>query len=258
MRLITKMGRLGVATLAGLCPVAGQTQPAAVKNIVLVHGAWVDGSGWKPVYQMLTRDGYHVAVVQEPLTGFSEDVKAVARVLGQQTGRCILVAHSYGGSLISEAGTDPHVAALVYVAAHMPDAGESEAGDGKLYPSALSQAKLVQKTADGYTVLPSSVFPSFFAADLPAAQAEFEAHSQVPTSAAVFEGKITIPAWRSKPSWMVVAGADRVISPVLERWYATRAHSHVVEVAGASHSVYESRPAEVVGAIEDAAQHAQP
>ena len=203
----TTMGRMKAAVLACLLPVAGLAQPTPVKNIVLVHGAWVDGSGWKPVYESLRHDGYQVTVVQEPLTSFAEDVKAVARVLAQQTGPCILVAHSYGGSLISEAGTDAHVVALVYVAAHMPDAGESEAEDGKRYPSALSQANLIVKTPDGYTFLQPSAFPDFFAADLPPAQAEFEANSQVLTSAAVFGGKITIPAWRSKPSWMVVAGS---------------------------------------------------
>jgi pimeloyl-ACP methyl ester carboxylesterase len=234
-------------------------QPAdsGVKNIVLVHGAWVDGSGWKPVYDILLKDGYSMTLVQEPLTSFKEDVTAVRRVLSQQSGSCILVGHSYGGSVITEAGTDTHVASLVYIAAHMPDAGESEAEDGKLYPSAVSKSKAIQKSPDGYTYLDPTQFPAYFAADLLREQAVFEAHSQIETAAAVFTGQVTTPAWRSKPSWMMVATSDQIISPDLERWYAKRAHSHTVEVAGASHSVYESHPHEVAAMIEDAAKHSQ-
>lgn len=228
--------------------------PGGAKNIVLVHGAWVDGSGWKPVYEMLVKDGYTVTVVQEPLTSFAEDVAATRRVLAQQNGPCILVAHGYGGSVISEAGTDPRVAGLVYIAAHMPDAGESEAADGTRYPSALSTANVKRTTSDGYTYLDPAQFPKYFAADLPKQQAEFAAHSQVWTAASVFMGKVTTPAWRSKPSWMLVAGADLIINPDLERWYAKRASSHTVEVSGASHSVYVSHPKEVAAMIEEASR----
>jgi pimeloyl-ACP methyl ester carboxylesterase len=229
-------------------------QNASVKNIVLVHGAWVDGSGWKPVYDILVKDGYTVSVVQEPLTSFSEDVAATRRILAQQSGPCLLVGHSYGGSVITEAGTDAHVAGLVYVAAHMPDAGESEAADGKRYPSDLAKSAFVKKTPDNFNYLDPSAFPSYFAADLPLAQAQFEAISQILTAIPNFSGTITTAAWRSKPSWMIVAGADRVINPDLERWYATRAKSHTTEIAGASHSVYESRPKEVAAVIEEAAR----
>jgi pimeloyl-ACP methyl ester carboxylesterase len=228
-------------------------QNASVKNIVLVHGAWVDGSGWKPVYDVLVKDGYTVSVVQEPLTSFSEDVAATRRILAQQSGPCLLVGHSYGGSVITEAGTDAHVAGLVYVAAHMPDAGESEAADGKRYPSDLAKSAFVKKTPDNFNYLDPSAFPSYFAADLPLAQAQFEAISQILTAIPNFSGTITTAAWRSKPSWMIVAGADRVINPDLERWYAKRANSHTTEIAGASHSVYESRPKEVAAVIEAAA-----
>jgi pimeloyl-ACP methyl ester carboxylesterase len=228
-------------------------QNASVKNIVLVHGAWVDGSGWKPVYDILVKDGYTVSVVQEPLTSFSEDVAATRRILAQQSGPCLLVGHSYGGSVITEAGTDAHVAGLVYVAAHMPDAGESEAADGKRYPSDLAKSAFVKKTPDNFNYLDPSAFPSYFAADLPLAQAQFEAISQILTAIPNFSGTITTAAWRSKPSWMIVAGADRVINPDLERWYAKRANSHTTEIAGASHSVYESRPKEVAAVIEAAA-----
>jgi pimeloyl-ACP methyl ester carboxylesterase len=236
----------------------GATHAAAeqrgVRNIVLVHGAWVDGSGWKPVYDILTRAGYTVSIVQEPLTSFEADVAATRRVLSMQPGSCILVGHSYGGSVITEAGNDLHVAALVYVAAHMPEAGESEATDGKRFPSDLAKSTFVKHTPDGFNFLDPSAFPAYFAADLPAAVAQFEAKSQVLTAIPNFSATITTPAWRTKPSWMIVAGSDRVINPDLERWYASRAKSHVTEILGASHSVYESRAKEVAAVIEEAAQ----
>lgn len=225
-----------------------------IKNIVLVHGAWVDGSGWKPVYDILTKDGYQVTLVQEPLTSFAEDVAATKRVLGELSGPCILVGHSYGGSVISEAGIDPHVMGVVYIAAHMPDSGESEASDGKRFPSIVSTAGVIRKTPDGYTYLDPAAFPKYFAADLSSHQAKFEAVSQIQTAAGVFGGIVTTPAWKTKPSWMMVAASDQIINPELERWYATRAHSHVVEIPGASHSVYETHPTEVAAMIEEAAK----
>jgi pimeloyl-ACP methyl ester carboxylesterase len=173
-----------------------------------------------------------------------------------QSGPVVLVGHSYGGSVISQAGNDPKVVSLVYVAAHMPDAGESEAADGKKFPSDLAKSMYVKSTPDKFNYLDPSAFPSYFAADLPKAQAVFEAHSQILTAIANFEGIVTKPAWRTKPSWMIVAGSDRVINPDLERWYAARAKSHTTELAGASHSVYESRPKEVAAVIEKAAQEA--
>src|ERR1700732_2144223 len=196
---------------------SAQNQQHRVRNIVLVHGAWADGSGWKGVYEILIRDGYNVSIVQEPLTSFQEDVAATKRVLAQQKGPCILVAHSYGGSVITEAGTDPTVAGLVYVAAHMPDAGESEADDGKRFPSDLSKSTAIKKTADGFTYLDPAQFHEYFAADLPAEQAAFMARSQVLNAADNFKAVITTAAWRSKPSWMLVAAADRTINPDLER-----------------------------------------
>lgn len=236
-------------------PASAQTQ-AGVKNVVLVHGAWVDGSGWKPVCDILVRDGYTVSIVQEPLTSFAEDVAAVRRVMDLQSAPFVLVGHSYGGSVITEAGSDAKVAALVYVAAHMPDAGESEAGDGKKFPSDLARSTYVRKTPDNFNYLDPGEFRTYFAADLPTAQADFEARSQMLTAIANFGGTITTPAWRSKPSWMIVAGSDRIINPELERWYAKRAQSHVRELTGASHSVYESRPKEVAAVIEEAARAA--
>ncbi|MGP0021597.1 MAG: alpha/beta hydrolase [Candidatus Sulfotelmatobacter sp.] len=236
---------------------SAQVGPRGVRNIVLVHGAWADGSGWKGVYEILVKDGYNVSIVQEPETSFKEDVAATKRALAQQDGPCILVAHSYGGAVITEAGTDSVVAGLVYVAAHMPDAGESEADDGKRFPSDLSKSNAIKKTTDGFTYLDPAQFHEYFAADLSAEQAAFMARSQVLNAAENFKAVITMPGWRSKPSWMLVAGADRIINPELERWYAKRAHSHTVEIAGASHSVYVSRPKEVAALIEEAASRAR-
>ena len=244
------------AVLPLLLLVNASAQTEALKNIVLVHGAWVDGSGWKSVHDILVKDGYTVSIVQEPLTSFAEDVAATRRIMALQPGPFVLVGHSYGGSVITEAGNDPRVVSLVYVAAHMPDAGESEAEDGKRFPSDLARSSHVKKTPDNFNYIDPVEFPAYFAADLPKAQAEFEARSQALTAVANFSGTIATPAWRSKPSWMIVAGADRIINPDLERWYAKRANSHVKEVAGASHSVYESRPKEVAAVIEDAARSA--
>ena len=236
---------------------SAQNQEHRIRNIVLVHGAWADGSGWKGVYDILVKDGYNVGIVQEPETSFKDDVAATKRVLAQQDGPSILVGHSYGGAVITEAGTDSSVACLVYIAAHMPDAGENEADDGKRFPSDLSKSGAIKKTADGFTYLDPAQFHVYFAADLSAEQAAFMAQSQVLNFADNFKAVITTAAWRSKPSWALVAAADRTINPDLERWYATRANSHKVEVSGASHAVYVSRPKEVAALIEEAAAHAR-
>src|ERR1700724_1774628 len=150
---------------------SAQNEQHRIRNVVLVHGAWADGSGWKGVYDILLKDGYNVSIVQEPETSFKEDVAATKRVLALQDGPCILVAHSYGGAVITEAGTDRSVAGVVHVAAHMPDAGESEADDGKRFPSDLSKSTAIKKTADGFTFLDPAQFHEYFAADLSAAQA---------------------------------------------------------------------------------------
>ena len=243
-----------ILLLLTCCTLSAQSEKGRVRNIVLVHGAWADGSGWKGVYDILVKDGYKVSIVQEPETSFKEDVAATKRVIAQQDGPCVVVAHSYGGAVITEAGTDPSVAGLVYVAAHMPDAGENEADDGKRFPSDLSKSGAIKKTADGFTYLDPAQFHEYFAADLSAEQATFMARSQVFNFADNFSATITTAAWRTKPSWMLVAGSDRTISPDLERWYAKRAKSHTVEVAGASHSVYVSHPREVADVIESAAR----
>src|SRR5277367_4257936 len=231
-----------------------QAQQSEVRNIVLVHGAWADGSGWRGVYDNLVKDGFNVSIVQEPETSFQDDVTAVKRILALQHGPSVLVAHSYAGAVITEAGTDPSVLGLVYVAAHMPDAGEKESDDGKRYPSDLAKSGAIKKTLDGFTYIDPAQFHELFAADLPADRAAFMARSQVLNYADNFSATITTAAWRTKPSWMVVAGSDRTINPDLERWYAKRAKSHTVEVAGASHCVYVSHPKEVADVIESAAR----
>jgi pimeloyl-ACP methyl ester carboxylesterase len=225
-----------------------------VRNIVLVHGAWADGSGWKAAYDILVKDGYNVSVVQEPETSFNDDVAATKRILTQQDGPCILVGHSYGGAVVTEAGTDPSVVGLVYIAAHMPDAGEKESEDGKRFPSDLAKSDAIKKTPDGFTYIDPAQFHELFAADLSDDQAAFMARSQVLNFADNFSATITTAAWRTKPSWMLVAGSDRTINPDLERWYAKRAKSHTVEVPGASHAVYVSHPKEVADVIESAAR----
>jgi pimeloyl-ACP methyl ester carboxylesterase len=247
---------IGISLLSCLT-VAAQKEPSPPRNIVLVHGAWADGSGWKGVYDILVKDGYNVSIVQEPETSFKEDVAATKRIIAQQDGPCVVVAHSYGGAVITEAANDPKVVALVYVAAHMPDAGESEAEDGKRFPSDLSKSNAIKKTADGFTYLNPAQFHEYFAADLPAEQAAFMARSQVLNAAENFSAVITTPAWRSKPSWMLVPTKDRTINPDLERWYAARAKSQKIEVSGASHAVYVSRPKEVAAVIEEAAKTKQ-
>jgi pimeloyl-ACP methyl ester carboxylesterase len=262
MKVIKPVGKtsqsLCIVLLVLACfSLSAQNGGQRIRNIVLVHGAWADGSGWKGVYDILVKDGFNVTIVQEPETSFKEDVAATKRILALQDGPCILVAHSYGGAVITEAGMDPSVAGLVYIAAHMPDAGENESDDGKRFPSDLSKSTAIKKTADGFTYLDPAQFHEYFAADLSTEQAAFMARSQVLNFADNFKAVITTPAWRSKPSWMLVAGADRTINPELERWYAARAKSHVVEVAGASHSVYVSRPKEVASLIEDAASHSR-
>jgi pimeloyl-ACP methyl ester carboxylesterase len=158
-----------------------------VRNIVLVHGVWADGSGWKGVYDILVQDGFNVSIGQEPETSFQNDVTATKGILALQDGPCILVGHSYGGAVITEAGTDPSVAGMVYVAAHMPDAGENEADDGKRFPSDLGKSTLIKKTTDGFTYLAPAQFHEYFAADLSAEQAVFMARSQVLNTAVNFK-----------------------------------------------------------------------
>jgi pimeloyl-ACP methyl ester carboxylesterase len=249
-----------LAIMAALS-LASTSLPASadpLKNIVLVHGAWVDASGWKAVYDILKKDGFNVTMVQEPETSFLDDVAAAKRILDLQDGPTLLVGHSYGGSIITEAGIHPNVVGLVYVAAHAPDVGEDEAALGKKMPSVLARTEgAIKKTPDDFTYLNPADFPRLFAPDLPREQAEFEARSQVLAAAKVFSTPLTAAAWKTKPSWGIVAGDDKIINPDLERWYYARAKSRTTEIKGASHSVYESHPKEVAAVIAEAARNVE-
>ena len=248
--------RLVLATLL-LVLMAVPASADRLKNIVLVHGAWVDGSGWKPVYEILAKQGFDVTVVQVPETSFEDDVAAAKRILDLQDGPTLLVGHSYGGSIITEAGIHPRVVGLVYVAAHAPDVGEDESALGKKTPSVLAKTDgAIKKTPDGFTYLDLEQFPKLFAPDLPREQAEYAARSQVLAAAKVFATPLTAAAWKTKPSWGIVAGDDQIINPDLERWYYERAKSRTTEIKGASHSVYESHPKDVAAVIIEAAKGA--
>ena len=219
-----------------------------MRNIVLVHGAWADGSGWQGVYDNLSARGYDVSIVQNPVTSLANDVEAVDRVLARQDGPVLLVGHSYGGVVITEAGDAPNVAGLVYVAAFAPDAGESVSsliGGGEPPP--------VQPSKDGFLFFDPAIFPQAFAQDLPAAQGAFLAATQVPPAAAAFETPVSEPAWKSRRSWYVLATEDRVIAPAAQRQMAMRAKAAITEVAG-SHAVYISQPKAVADAIDAAAR----
>jgi pimeloyl-ACP methyl ester carboxylesterase len=197
-------------------------------------------------------------MVQEPETSFADDVAATKRVLDMQNGPTLLVGHSYGGSIITEAGVHQNVVGLVYVAAHAPNVGEDEATLGKMTPSVLAKTDgAIKKTPDGYTYLNPADFPKLFAPDLPRERAEFVARSQVLAAASVFSTPLTKAAWTTKPSWGIVAGSDQIINPDLERWYYARAKSRTTEIKGASHSVYESHPREVAAVIADAARNVE-
>jgi pimeloyl-ACP methyl ester carboxylesterase len=249
---------LAIAAALSLAATAVPASADPLKNIVLVHGAWVDASGWKPVYEILTKNGFNVTMVQEPEISFPDDVAATKRVLDLQDGPTLLVGHSYGGSIITEAGIHPNVAGLVYVAAHAPDVGEDEAALGKKTPSIMAKTDgAIKKTPDDFTYLNPADFPKLFAPDLPRKGAEFAARSQVLAAAKVFGTPLTAAAWKTKPSWGIVAGNDKIINPDLERWYYARAKSHTIEIKGASHSVYKSHPKEVAAVIADAARNAQ-
>ena len=219
---------------------------------MLVHGAITDGSGWRGVYDILTQDGYHVSVVQPPLTGLADDVAATKRLIDQQDGPVILAGHSYGGTIITMAGTDPKVRALVYVAALQPDVGETTHKLAAMMPG-MAPAGDLRPTRDGFIFVDPGRFPADVAADLPRAQAQFMASSQVPVAAAAFDAPVTAAAWRFKPSYGIIALDDRELSPRLARWMYERSGARITEVK-ASHLVYISHPAAVARVIETAAR----
>jgi len=220
-------------------------------SVVLVHGGFVDGSGWEGVYHQLKKDGYDVTIVQNPTTSLADDVAVTRRAIAAAPGNVILVGHSYGGVVVSEAGTDAKVAAVVYIAAFAADAGESVSTLIANPPPGASVPPILPPV-DGFLMLDKAKFAAAFAADVRPSLASFMADSQVPWGIPALEGKVTKPAWRVKPSWYLVATDDHMIPPPAQRQMATRAGATTVEVPG-SHAVYVSDPSAVAKIIEQAA-----
>jgi pimeloyl-ACP methyl ester carboxylesterase len=226
--------------------------PTGIKNVVLVHGAFADGSGWDAVAKILEKDGYKVSVPQPPETSYADDQKATKAAIDAMGGPVVLVGHSYGGSIISEAGNDPNVAALVYIAAFALDDGESCAAIEGAVPPAT---KAITQDSNGNFWISQAHFVADFAADVPPVVSRFMAISQVPISADAFTHKVTNPAWKTKPTWYMVASQDRSINPNQERMMAKRANAKTVEVKS-SHVAYMSHPKETAKLIEEAATSA--
>lgn len=250
--MIKSLALAAAATLA-LTAGAAAAQPAPVRNVVLVHGAFADGSGWRGVYDELTARGYTVSVVQNPLTSFADDVAATRRALARQDGPAILVGHSYGGSVITEAGDDPKVAGLVYVAAFAPDVGQSTLDQYAEVPPPPHFQPDVQP--DGFAFLKADPFKAGFAGDTQDSDARFLRDSQVPIAMKALEAKVTVAAWKTKPSWYVVATEDGAIDPRLLRSTARRIGATTTEVSG-SHVVFFTQPKAIAEVIDQAAQGA--
>jgi pimeloyl-ACP methyl ester carboxylesterase len=249
---MTQLLRIAFAILVFAVGPGGLTRTAtgAVKNIVLVHGANTDGSGWRQVYEILTKHGYHVSVVQPPLTGLADDVAATQRVINLEDGSVVLVGHSYGGTVITVAGANPKVKALVYVAALQPDKGETTSKLAASMPGDVPASDL-KPTKDGFIFVDPAKFVGDVAADLPKRQAQFMANAQMPVAAAAFDAQVTVAAWRDKPSYAIIATEDRALNPKLARWMYERSGAHVTEIKG-SHLVYVSQPRAVARVIEKA------
>jgi pimeloyl-ACP methyl ester carboxylesterase len=247
---------IAITALAATLAIAGADAAAAqsaskagIKNIVLVHGAFADGSGWEGVADILKKDGFNVSVVQHPETTYADDIRYTNDAINNMDGPVVLVGHSYGGSIITDAGNNPKVASLVYIAAFAPDAGESPAMIEQAMPPA---SKAIKPINNGYFIVDPALFPTDFAGDLPRSKAEFMAISQVLISAEAFTAQIKTPAWKAKPTFYMVATNDRMINPDEERKMAKRAKAKTVEVNG-SHTVYVSHPKEAAKLIEEAA-----
>jgi pimeloyl-ACP methyl ester carboxylesterase len=232
-------------------PVLAASKSAANTSVVLVHGGFVDGSGWNSVYKLLKKDGYEVIVVQNPTSTLADDVAVTKRAVASAKGDVILVGHSYGGVVITEAGTDAKVKGLVYIAAFAPDAGESVASL-IANPPAGAPVPPILPPVDSYLLLDRAKFAGSFAADVKPDLAAFMADSQVPWGVAALQGAVTVPAWKSKPSWYLVASDDKMIPPPAQRSMAGRAHATIVESPG-SHAVFVSHPDAVTKLIEQAA-----
>lgn len=222
-----------------------------VRNVVLVHGAFADGSGWRGVYDNLTRRGYRVTIVQNPLTSLADDVAATTRALDRQSGPTVLVGHSWGGTVITEAGVHTNVAALVYVSALSPDAGESSA---EQYAGFTTPPEFViEKLPDGFGIVKPNMFKEGFAADASGEDVAFLRDSQGPINMAVFETKLTSAAWRTRPSWAVIATDDKAFDQAMLQTMATRIGATIKEVK-ASHAVFMTQPDFVADVIHEAAQ----
>jgi pimeloyl-ACP methyl ester carboxylesterase len=228
-----------------------QTANAPAASVVLVHGGFVDGSGWEDVYRILKEDGYDVGVVQNPTISLADDVATTRRVIAAQRSPVILVGHSYGGVVITQAGNDPKVVGLVYIAAFAPDRGESVSALIKDPPPGAPVPPILPPQ-DGYLFLDRNKFAASFAADVPRAKAEFMADSQVPWGLEALNGTVTEAAWRNKPSWYLIATDDKMIPPAAQEFMSKRAGSTVAQARG-SHAVYVSQPQAVAALIEKAA-----
>ena len=255
MRQLFRNSTTSIALIAAMCllggvPPASAGPAAGIKNVLLVHGAFADGSGWEAVSKILEKDGYTVSVLQEPETSYAEDQKFAKAALDAMDGPVVIVGHSYGGSVITEAGNHSKVAALVYIAAFALDAGESCASIEQAVPQA---SKAFKPDANGNWWIDQAHFAEDFAADIPAAQSHFMAISQLPISTDAFTHQVTTPAWKTKPTWYMVASSDRSINPIQERMMAKRARATTVEV-NASHVAYMSHPKETAKLIEEAAR----
>ena len=240
------------ASKEGLMSQTNQEQK--VRNVVLVHGGFVDGSGWEGVYNALKKNGYAVTVVQEATTSFADDVATTKRAIAEQNGPVILVGHSYGGAVITEAGNDPKVAGLVYISAFAPDKGES-VSTLISNPPPGAPVLPIMPPVDGYLLFDKAKFPAFFAGDVSHEKAAFMADSQVPWGVNALNGTISEPAWKTKPSWYLLTTEDKMIPPEAQRQMAKRAGAMIVEVKG-SHSTYVSQPQAVATVIEKAAKAA--
>lgn len=249
--LLAAVAAISFATLLGTDGAAQTPSASAVKNVVLVHGAWADGSSWSKLIPLLEAKGLHVVAVQNPLTSLADDVAATKRAISLQDGPVVLVGHSYGGAVITEAGNDPKVVALVYVAAFAPADGESVATTGKPYPPSPLSAE-VRPDAHGFLTVTAKGIAEDFAQDLPSNEQKILTATQGPTAAAVFGANITAAAWKSKPSWFVIAGNDRAIPPELERAEAAAMRATSITLPS-SHVPMLSHPKEVAELIEQAA-----
>jgi pimeloyl-ACP methyl ester carboxylesterase len=250
-KIVTSLAALALSAASATGAAADVTRP----TVVLVHGAFADGSGWAGVHRILRAHGYPVIVVQNPTISLADDVAVTRRAIASAQGNVILVGHSYGGVIITEAGSDPKVAALVYVAAFAPDAGESIASLNASAPPGAPELPILPPV-DGYLMLDKEKFPAIFAADVEPGISRFMADSQVPWNVQALEGKVTSPAWKDKPSWFLIPRDDKVIPPAAQRTMAERARATIREIPG-SHAVFVANPEAITALIEKAASEKQ-